>query len=59
LGRKLAIEIETNIYTLYYNHMSNNGDKYREKGRMILATLNNQKNFELRSKVLTNRITPR
>ena len=26
---------------------------------MILATLNNQKNFELRSKILSNRITPR
>lgn len=36
LGRKLAIEIETNIHTIYKGM----GEDYREKARMILVTLN-------------------
>jgi len=58
MARKLAIEIETNIHTLYFKS-NNNGDKYREKGRMILVTLNDVKNTHLRTKILTGNITPR
>ena len=56
--RKLAIEIETNIYTINRGQ-GTIGEKYREKARMILVTLNDSKNQELRSKLLTGVINPR
>ena len=51
--RKLAIEIETNLYTIHKHT-----DKYREKVRVIIVHLNHQNNHELRLKILFNQITP-
>jgi hypothetical protein len=58
MGRTLAIEIETNIHTIYKGS-SSMGEKYREKARMILVSLNDPKNHELRAKLLTGGISPR
>ena len=59
LSRKLAIETEACIYINNNRNIKTKMDiDYKSKFRVILANLRDEKNTELRFKVLTNQITP-